>query len=419
MDSTAASVVGLPDFDEARSATAIIKGYLFQFDATISELLNSTNNVPVRVEGVEDFDVASADWTRCVQCKYYEATELTTPVLRNVIVPMLRRLKEAPETDRPKWRFSLYGHFKNSPAAEKTEPTPRRLSECLKTHKILKDKSRIEIDIALEEGFDNSLLEAFSKQFEIHSVLSFEKHREQVVGQLQSALLTSRSATLEIHYPAALAYVANLATNKVPEERISTRLALLNVASPSSNTLNGLLLRAFGDERYCAVMRKRYFSALNREPVHHTFAIQHQYGSNHEDLINAVRTIATKYGSQTARRKPQSERRAPIVLLADMPDEVVKTVKSGLLRSNCLFNDGFMYQGASFDPIASLGVSTSLGTSQLALLDRPEQLQSICALNRPMTHIHHFSRLVGAPIPVNAAVVEVPVGSFNWIPKIV
>ncbi|ARK79240.1 hypothetical protein BOC40_01430 [Burkholderia pseudomallei] len=419
MSEDLASIIGLPEFDEARSASATIKGYLFQFDATIDALLNCGDDSPVRMEGVEDFDIATGGWTRCVQCKYYEGTELSKQVLREVVVPMLRRLKEVRPEDWTRWQFSLYGHFKSQPAQAVTQMTEAQVFDCLQTYKTVKGMPRQAVNIAADEGFDRALISAFASQFTVHSVPDFETHRAGVIQRLQKVLGASESAVREIHYPSALYYVARLAATRAAEERISTRSEFLSAARPTPDAVNGLLLQAFGERRYCAAMRRRYFTALNREPLHHAFAIHHQAGGNDEDLLNALRTIATKYSSAGSRRRPENERRVPIILLAGMPHEIVLKVKGRLFGSNYPFNDGFSFQGATFDPMASLGVSTSSGPSQFALLDRVEQLAAVCGLRRPMTAIHLFSSSGGVPIEVSDNVVDMPVGSFNWISNIV
>lgn len=44
-----------------RSATATIKGYFYQFDQTIVQLLEATKHGSITVEGVEDIDLDDGD----------------------------------------------------------------------------------------------------------------------------------------------------------------------------------------------------------------------------------------------------------------------------------------------------------------------------------------------------------------------
>lgn len=59
-----------------RSAVSTLKGYFYQFDFTILQLLKLERMTDkIMVEGIEDVDVSSADSKIAIQCKYYEGTE--------------------------------------------------------------------------------------------------------------------------------------------------------------------------------------------------------------------------------------------------------------------------------------------------------------------------------------------------------
>ena len=58
-----------------RSATNTIKGYFYQFDKSILEILEQSNETNiVTIEGVEDIDIENSDEIQFVQCKYYVET---------------------------------------------------------------------------------------------------------------------------------------------------------------------------------------------------------------------------------------------------------------------------------------------------------------------------------------------------------
>ncbi len=103
-----------------REATATIRGYIYQFDASILAVLAATDGQDVTVEGVEDFDILSSDTDTYGQVKYYEAQKLTGSTLRDAIVPMLEGYLRYPAEVRSRKRYILYGHFKQ---AAETAPT--------------------------------------------------------------------------------------------------------------------------------------------------------------------------------------------------------------------------------------------------------------------------------------------------------
>jgi len=74
---------------DKRSAEDTIKGFNYQFAATVLLILGSKHDSKITVEGIEDIDVSTDSVTAAVQCKYYEGTKLTNSVLRDIVKPML------------------------------------------------------------------------------------------------------------------------------------------------------------------------------------------------------------------------------------------------------------------------------------------------------------------------------------------
>ena len=91
-----------------RSAEDTIKGFNYQFAATVLLILASKHDSQITVEGIEDIDVSSDTVTAAVQCKYYEGTKLTNSVLRDIVEPML----EDERARTSKIHYYIYGHFK-------------------------------------------------------------------------------------------------------------------------------------------------------------------------------------------------------------------------------------------------------------------------------------------------------------------
>ena len=59
----------------SRAADAPIKGYFYQFDHTIIQILSASHmDAEVVVEGIEDIDLEDNGVQTFIQCKYYEET---------------------------------------------------------------------------------------------------------------------------------------------------------------------------------------------------------------------------------------------------------------------------------------------------------------------------------------------------------
>lgn len=73
----------------SREATSTIKGYYFQFDYYILQLLYlRSDNASVCVEGIEDVDIIMDEFTEAVQCKYYEETKCVPSKVGEAIRPI-------------------------------------------------------------------------------------------------------------------------------------------------------------------------------------------------------------------------------------------------------------------------------------------------------------------------------------------
>jgi hypothetical protein len=86
--------------DKQREATATIRGYIYQFDASIRKILLAHKDDSIVVEGIEDFDIYSNEAETYGQVKYYESQKLTDSIIRKSVVPMLRHYLKNPPAER-------------------------------------------------------------------------------------------------------------------------------------------------------------------------------------------------------------------------------------------------------------------------------------------------------------------------------
>ena len=98
--------------DSPRSAIHAIKGYFYQFDKTIVELLRAQDDDDViYVEGVEDIDLKNADEITAIQCKYYENTEYNHSVIAHPIRLMLTDYAKRLARKEDIYKYTLYGYY--------------------------------------------------------------------------------------------------------------------------------------------------------------------------------------------------------------------------------------------------------------------------------------------------------------------
>lgn len=119
-----------------RTATDTIKGFNYQFNKTILEIVNAEPNTKIILEGyIEDIDVFKKDKTIAVQCKYYESQKkLNTSVLTKPILDMIMSFIKDDTIN-----YKLYIHCGDSSEEETIPFNSSLLNDILKT----KDKSYI------------------------------------------------------------------------------------------------------------------------------------------------------------------------------------------------------------------------------------------------------------------------------------
>lgn len=75
----------------SRDAVDTIKGYYYQFDYFILQLINLVNETDnVTIEGIEDVDIFDEKEMIAVQCKYYAKTTYNHSVIAKPIRLMLK-----------------------------------------------------------------------------------------------------------------------------------------------------------------------------------------------------------------------------------------------------------------------------------------------------------------------------------------
>ena len=95
-----------------RAAVDTIRGYLYQFDHSILQLLNLANNSDtITVEGIEDIDISSATEETAIQCKYYSKSEYNHSVIAEPIRLMLTHFSEYKKGNVQKIKYILRGHY--------------------------------------------------------------------------------------------------------------------------------------------------------------------------------------------------------------------------------------------------------------------------------------------------------------------
>lgn len=97
-----------------RVADSTIKGFIYQFNVTLEQILESTHE-KIQIEGIiEDIDIVQDKDITAIQCKYHESAENFN--LSAIRKPILQMLKTECESHRSlQLSYVLYAYFPNLP----------------------------------------------------------------------------------------------------------------------------------------------------------------------------------------------------------------------------------------------------------------------------------------------------------------
>ena len=182
----------------SRSANATIKGYFYQFDHTIVQLLLApTLNTSITVEGIEDVDVQAAGEDSLIQCKYYESTDYNHSVIKDAVVQMLRHFHQNNQANRTRTKYRIYGYFKDG-----QDKVPAALDLLfLKKHLISFTENEVLHEVHIELALSNTDLAEFlsALTIDVHGK-SYEDQQLQVETLLKSHINDANSLDLNAFY---------------------------------------------------------------------------------------------------------------------------------------------------------------------------------------------------------------------------
>ena len=94
-----------------RDAVDTIRGYYYQFDYYILNILNQNiEDNKVYIECIEDIDIETANDKTAIQCKYYAGTEYNHSLISSAVRYMLQHFSK----DKAKSiNYKIYGYYKS------------------------------------------------------------------------------------------------------------------------------------------------------------------------------------------------------------------------------------------------------------------------------------------------------------------
>lgn len=414
------------EVDKKREATASIRGYFYQLDASLLEILNAGLNESIVIEGIEDFDRYTDEGVIYGQVKYYAEQNLTDSVLRDPLHKLFVHFHGLEEAQRAGRKYLLYGHF-SEVKIDIGELSVERFKSVMEYRKEVKaaDGTKSYEKKSLLDGMaaPDGLIEVFCKSFSIQISTEFSEHRNLVIEAIRKNQNVSRFEAEGFHYPMAFDYIATLATKKDHNDRKVTRLDLQELLKGTQAIHNRWLLREKDASEYAKHMKRLYFSLTNGTGIVRAFIIECNAATDGSVVYDQLRAIGNNWSSAKQRRIQNSERYAPFILLRGADEKLIMQVKNMLFDTGTVFVDGFPYRGSPFRIDHVHSQQTQEHQIEIRFVDDVDQLLEVLdGGGRKLCHIYDFflERPITMVLPSpKSRMYSIPISSISTITKII
>ncbi|ABQ06702.1 hypothetical protein [Flavobacterium johnsoniae] len=301
-----------------------IKGFEFQIDKTILEILNTNNeNKKISIEQIQDIN--SSDYV--MQIKYKETQDYTPNKIREPIVQLIDEFKKNDQIN-----YNLFCFFKDK-SEQKKKITLVELEEILQV--TLKSNSSKKLK-ALKLKIDSYNLadkKNFIKKFNLIFAPNFQIQFEEVISKIRNLGFCKSDDEAIFYYSSITDYFRKLVVNKTdPTNRSCTQKDIINYIKDGRNLVfTSSFIDYKGEVEYLKFLKTNFIKPVKNQE---NFIFIGNVVQSSELTIGQliVNLIDKYYDKATYDIKP---------LTFIVNDKEIFEVKKEMSRSNLFFNDGY------------------------------------------------------------------------------
>lgn len=346
-----------------RQADSTIKGYLYQFNKSILEILRLSDGNSLVLEGViEDIDILSPTSTTTIQCKYHEDKKYTISSVAVPIIEMFCNYCESSYVGKD-IHYILYAYFAdNVDRIESSDflgflnttqdkeiltkyfhriftiPDANILKISNKAKKTASDKEvLVSYYKAQRSGLSPRVsVEDFWSNFSYVKAEKFDRLKELVFEELEKIADQETASTL--YYPNAFSYVASLSAKKSTLERTVSKEDLVGfLLQQKTILLNRWTLKAIDRKALLKAKRESLASFFASNSDMRAFVFSDGFLSNNADaVIPFIREYLGKYYKKPKLQKP------PIFVFGDKSIDLMQNVIIELYKYQQPVNAGMV-----------------------------------------------------------------------------
>lgn len=333
-----------------RQAIDTIRGYLYQFDNTILQILNHKDeNAIFTVEGIEDIDIEQiGSETVAIQCKYYEKSAFTPSKIKDAVVWMVKDFSKRVQEGKELIQYKLFGHYKSGQDKIQYPIDITYLKDSFLTSKTQerKDEPSVTTKIHEELGLNDENLALFISKLTLNiDGLTLDEQHASIRKKLIELNVCGNGDT-EFFYAKSLYIIRNLAKNQSEIDRKITKKEFIDQLKKSRKMIfDYWYLEKVSLDKYCKSIRKRYFN--DSQSKYNRFFLIDVVGIERFELKNLLKSISRKWSNLTGVR--QVKRFCPFIYLHNINSGDLINLKKELIIDGFFIEDGHYYKDSDFD----------------------------------------------------------------------
>lgn len=388
-----------------RSANATIKGYIYQFDLAIVQLLSAANPAAtVIVEGIEDVDFKDGANTDLIQCKYYEGTDYNHSVIKEAIIHLIRHFHAT--GGKADTKYKIYGHYKSG----QTKLPITIDVDFLKSNFLTFTSNKKTHEVHNELGMSDIDLLKFIGQLIIDiNADSFDQQQDRIEKLLFSEITGCKKQDVDLFfYPLAATTIQQLAIQKSAAARTITKQQFIDRINKKEAVFSQWMAYLLGDSYYARLIKRKFFpSRTTRLPKSaRIFIINVDTGFNIATLVDLLGKIGSQFSHVEHQRTPAEDRFCPYVYLIGISDIELVQIKQRLFNFGIKVADGYAFNGATFSPSHLVESPTKDNLVKLKFIHRTNQIDEVISSIKDTT-VEVFEFYSDLPIPSAAITSEV------------
>jgi len=291
-----------------------IKGFLFQFDRTILEIMKHPEQI-VTFEQEEDIQREKY----YIQVKERGKSKYYPSAIRNAV----EKLFDLFIKDEAR-KFYLYCHFKDREKL-RWAPSISDLNEILgKSNK--------------RHGHEK--LELFCESFVVEFSHDYETEFKEVIKKLKNSFSLSSTEVAVMYHAVVRSYLLDLSVKEAKERKTSFSDINILVKKVRMRVSMDGYQELLGKDKYEKALHKMYFThnRPNIDNFERLFVIECEGDNNAIELMQVITQISNMYFVKG--KSPQ-----PFILLRNLGIKKLRDIKRGLIDKNFMFNDGTWFDG--------------------------------------------------------------------------